>query len=392
VRILVTDGESRTALAAVRSLGAGGHEVHVASVEARSLAGASRFVTRAHRVGDVSGEPKAWVDAIRRIAADLSVDSVLPVTDVSLGTLLTFDIERGLPIAGPTREAWEGAVDKHALLQQAARLGIACPRSLLIPKLELLNDLPEAFRFPAVLKPRRSCVLTDGHWSKGPIHIVRDAAELRAVTAGARAEAGDYLLQEFVPGHGEGIFLLAREGRTLVRFAHRRLRERPPTGGTSVLRESIPPDPELLGQAERLLELLRWTGVAMVEFRREPTGRGVLMEVNPRLWGSVQLAIDAGADFPALLVALHSGGEVSPVAARIGVRSRWLLGDVDHLLLSLRSRSMRADTGQRLLPLLGGFLRSFIDGSRTEVLRRGDARPFAREVGSWVRQLGDPSA
>jgi hypothetical protein len=60
------------------------------------------------------------------------------------------------------------------------------------------------------------------------------------------------------------------------------------------------------------------------------------MEVNGRFWGSLQLAIDAGIDFPWLACELALGREVGGVPAyRTGVRSRWLLGDLDHLLLRL---------------------------------------------------------
>jgi predicted ATP-grasp superfamily ATP-dependent carboligase len=389
MRILVTDGETRAALAAVRALGARGHSVHAVTAGPHNLAGASRFAASEHRATDPSGDPKGWTRAIEQLARDLGVELLLPVSDVSLGTLYAFGVEERLPVAGPTREAHELAVDKHALLERASRLGLDCPCSVLIQGSPQLEELPPTLRFPVVLKPRRTCLLTGGRWVKAAVRILRTPDDLRA----AREDAahGDALLQEFVPGHGEGIFLLAREGRTLVSFAHRRLREKPPTGGTSVLCESIAPDPELLERSSRLLESLCWTGVAMIEFRRSPTGRVALMEVNPRLWGSLQLAIDAGVDFPSLLVDLHRGAEIPPVEPRLGVRSRWLLGDLDHLLISLRSRSTRRATGQRLLPLLGAFLRSFVDGSRTDVLRWNDPRPFARELRGWIRDLGPKS-
>src|SRR5262249_37353097 len=156
--------------------------------------------------------------------------------------------------------------------------------------------------------------------------------------------------------------------------------EKPPTGGESVLRESIEPDPALLAASERLLQALRWTGVAMVEFRRTPDGRALLMEMNPRLWGSVQLAIDAGVDFPALLVALYRGEKSSPVEAVVGVRTRWLLGDLDHLAICLRRRAVRRRIGVSVARLLLDFLRSFVDGTRLEVFRWDDWRPFAREL------------
>ena len=150
-----------------------------------------------------------------------------------------------------------------------------------------------------------------------------------------------------------------------------------------MLRESIEPDPELLADSERLLAELGWTGVAMVEFRRRPGGPGVLMEINPRFWGSLQLAIDAGVDFPSLWVSLQRGEQVSPGPARVGVRCRWLLGDLDHLLVSLRRRAMREATGRRPSQVVTDFVRGFFDGSRMEVCRRDDWRPFVRELRTW---------
>jgi len=150
------------------------------------------------------------------------------------------------------------------------------------------------------------------------VRIAEDAASLTRHRVDPGLAAGA-LVQEYLPGHGEAVFLLADAGRTLASFAHRRLREKPPSGGVSVLREAIAPDPKLLAAAERLLAELAFTGVAMVEFRRTPDGRAALMEVNPRLWGSLQLAVDAGVDFASLLVALHRGARPeAPPTPRLG--------------------------------------------------------------------------
>src|SRR5262245_28379133 len=349
MRILVTDGETRAALATVRALGARGHRVHVVARRRRSLAGASRFAAGEHLAANAASDPKGWAEAIAKLARDLDAELLLPVTDVSLGSVLAFGLERRFPVAGPDREAFEQATDKHALLERSARLGLDCPQSVLIRGPAQLDQLPASLAYPVVLKPRRSCCLRNGRWVRDRVRVLRGPEELRAAREDTRA-GGEFLLQEFVPGHGEGIFLLTRNGRTLVSFAHRRIREKPPTGGVSVLRESIAPDPKLLEPSQRLLESLRWTGVAMVEFRRSPTGRAALMELNPRLWGSLQLAIDAGVDFPSLLVDLHRGVAIPRVESRVGVRSRWLLGDLDHLLISLHRRSVRVATGQRVLP------------------------------------------
>jgi predicted ATP-grasp superfamily ATP-dependent carboligase len=197
--------------------------------------------------------------------------------------------------------------------------------------------------------------------------------------------AGGALVQEFVPGRGEGVFLLVDRGVVRARFAHRRLREKPPAGGVSVVSESRLADPDELAACERLVGELGWHGLAMLEFRRTPDGRAVLMELNPRLWGSVQLAIDAGVDFPGLLVELARGAAIQAPVARAGVRTRWLLGDLDHVWIALRRPAQRRALGRSVWGVLAAFVASFFDGTRLEVWRRDDPRPFWRELRERLR-------
>jgi predicted ATP-grasp superfamily ATP-dependent carboligase len=382
-RVLVTDGETRAALACVRALAARGHTVHVAASGARSLAGASRHTSAAHAIGDPDADARGYADRLARTAAAIGADLILPVTEVTIGSIYAFGVAERCAVACPERAAYEAAVDKHELLARAARVGLAVPRTLLCEDPPRLAALPEPFRYPVVLKARRSRFLRDGRWVSGSAHVVRDAAELAHVRS-SPGLAGGALLQEFVPGSGEGVFLLSERGRALARFAHRRLREKPPSGGVSVLSEAIAPDPELLRGSERLLADLAFTGVAMVEFRRGPEAAYV-MEVNPRLWGSLQLAIDAGVDFPSRLVALHRGASPPTPQVALGTRTRWLLGDLDHLLILLRRPALRRELGVGVPALFARFAKSFVDGSRSEVWRRGDARPFRYELREWLR-------
>lgn len=358
--------------------------MHVAAATTQSLAGASRHVAGRYAVGNAADDPCGYAARLEEVAGRIGVDLILPVTEVSLGSIYVHGVHERCAVACPERSSYEAAVDKHALLERAATLGLDVPRTELFEDPARLSALPESWRYPVVVKARRSRFLHDGRWVAGEVRVVRAQEELRNACE-APGFAGGLLLQELVPGKGEGVFLLTQKGRPLARFAHRRIRERPPWGGVSVLSESIEPDPELLAGSERLLRDLDFTGVAMVEFRRAPTGQSYLMEVNPRLWGSLQLAIDSGVDFPSLLVALHRGAPIPAVAARLGTRTRWLLGDLDHLLICLRRPAVRKQLGIRVSTLVRDFVRSFFDGSRLEVLRRDDWRPFARELWDWVR-------
>src|SRR4029077_11048979 len=129
----------------------------------------------------------------------------------------------------------------------------------------------------------------------------------------------------------------------------RRLVENPPAGGASVLSESAPVEARLRDDAIRLLGPIGWHGVAMMEYKQDQnTGDFFLMEINGRFWGSLQLAIDAGVDFPFLAWQLATGRRPEvPRPYAVGVKNRWLCGDVDHLLMRLfrSARSLQLPAG-----------------------------------------------
>ena len=141
-------------------------------------------------------------------------------------------------------------------------------------------------------------------------------------------------------------------------------------------------------QAERLLKRVGWRGVAMVEFKVDrESGTPYLMEVNGRFWGSLQLAIDAGVDFPRLLLEVARGVDTGePPPYRVGVRLRWGLGDVDHLLARLQKSDAELhllDDAPSLWSTALQVLLPWRPGERWEVFRFTDPRPFLRETRLW---------
>ena len=157
--------------------------------------------------------------------------------------------------------------------------------------------------YPLVVKAHRSRVRSESAWQSTAVKYVRDRVELQRELNARTAYEFPLLIQQKIQGPGIGVFMCYDRGRPIATFSHRRIREKPPTGGISVLSESIAVDPEARDYSERLLSALRWHGVAMVEFKADNRdGRPKLMEINGRFWGSLQLAIDAGVDFPAILL------------------------------------------------------------------------------------------
>jgi predicted ATP-grasp superfamily ATP-dependent carboligase len=236
--------------------------------------------------------------------------------------------------------------------------------------------------FPAVLKPHRSIIYSKERWITASVHYANSVQELKETVARHEyLSQHPFLIQEYIAGTAQGIFALYDHGRPTAFFAHCRVRENPPSGGVSVLSESIPINPEQQRMAQAILDSVGWHGVAMVEFKVAPDGAPYLMEVNGRFWGSLQLAIDAGVDFPWLLFQLATGKDLDEVNAySIGVRWRWWLGDLARLgkVLVGNGLSPHRPVPGKMRSVLQ-FLGFFEKNTRSEGNIRGDIKPFLFE-------------
>jgi predicted ATP-grasp superfamily ATP-dependent carboligase len=141
---------------------------------------------------------------------------------------------------------------------------------------------------------------------------------------------GPCIVQEYIPNGGEfGVYtLFDYKGEPILLTVQKRIGTRYHYGGISTLRETVQND-ALVNIAFHLLKRIRWSGVAMVEFRiDERDGVPKLMEINPRFWGSLQLSLLAGADFPFHLYQLMMDENPAPMLNfKCGVQCRWLMGD-----------------------------------------------------------------
>ena len=195
-------------------------------------------------------------------------------------------------------EAVEVALSKERVLEVARSIGVPVPRSIPVSSLAELEAAVDESGLPAVLKPDRSWRSFGAGGERLSPLIVRDADEARRVgSALVRADA-PVLVQEYATGGRETIKLFRDRGQTLVRMAMLVDRAWPPLGGSSVMRRTISPPADVLDHAEKLVAEIGLDGYSEVEFRRDAAGRPLLMEINPRISQSVELAVRAGVDFP----------------------------------------------------------------------------------------------
>lgn len=315
-RILVTDAHELAGIGAVRSLGRAGYEV-TGFYSQKALAAdgmppalppvmGSRYAAVVRAAPDPWTEQRAFAEALLAAARSGEFAALLPVSEAALVATQSIraQLPAGLLLLMPRAEHLRYTLSKFHLNQAAGQLAVPIPKTAFIFDGELgsaweLGGLA-ALRYPLIVKTDNH-LLPSGEYQRGRTLLVHEPAQTTAALLACREAGGAVIVQEHIPGRGAGAFVLRAHGRTLLRFAHRRLHEVPYTGGVSSLRASIH-DPDLLALAERLLGGLSYDGVAMVEFRVDEAGRPFLMEINGRLWGSLALALHAGVDFPLAMV------------------------------------------------------------------------------------------
>jgi predicted ATP-grasp superfamily ATP-dependent carboligase len=171
---------------------------------------------------------------------------ILPKTEISTWIVLTHRQEFE-PFRIPFAEfkTYDALTDKWRLLKLAQQLKLSIPITHFVEKISELREVLQVLKFPVILKPYRSMIPYQGRWIAASVQYARSVEELQEITA--RHEyfsRSRFLIQEYIPGRGEGVFALYNQTKPVVFFGHRRLRERPPWGGVSVLSESIEPNPE----------------------------------------------------------------------------------------------------------------------------------------------------
>lgn len=389
-RILITDGDNRSALAATRALGQLGHEVFVAADVSPSLASVSKYAAGFDAYQSPYLAPDQFVRDVAAILQARQIDVLLPMTEITtiLLTRHRASLPQGVRIPFPDTDIVATAADKASVLALAQSIGVPIPVTHVVNSPADIGASVASVSYPAVFKPSRSRTWTGDQWVSSGAAYAANAEDLRTRLEKLHPAVFPVLIQERVEGPGVGVFVCCDESRVLATFAHRRLREKPPSGGVSVLCESAPVDPIACEHAVRLLKEIGWRGVAMVEFKQEASsGTLKLMEINGRFWGSLQLAIDAGVNFPQLAVDIALA-RAQPVSNyRVGVRSRWFWGDTDAMLaLLLRTRqqlNLPRNHPGRWRTLLG-YLMFWRPGMRYELERPSDPAPAWLEAKRWL--------
>lgn len=320
MKVLIPAMEKRSALAAARSLGRKGIEVIGCSHTKFNAGFYSKYCHKKYLYCSPFLDTKAYLSDIKKIIEKEKPDVFLPINEETLLPILQereyFEQRIKLPL--PSNEILEISFDKPASIKIAERLNIPCPKTVDMNSPEI--------NFPLIARPNKSRRIEGNRVMADKLFYLKNQKDL------SKFDPKNFFLQEYSPGQGFGFYALFDQGIPKAYFMLKRIHEVPFTGGPSSLRESIYEE-KLKEYGLKILEELKWHGVAMVEFRKDARdGEFKFIEINGRFWGSLALSIYAGVDFPYLLFKLALGEEIGEnFDYKLGIRCRWFFGDVSYL-------------------------------------------------------------
>lgn len=321
--IITTNTDDHIGLAVIRSLGRNNIEFQVVSKTRDTLGRYSRYCQN-KTVGLFD------LDFFSKLSKD---DVVFPMIEDTMLLLLKNKSTLQCQLGFSDFETIQKTRDKSILTQHAIEQKIPCPKTFFITKPEDIRECRSDIDFPVVLKPNREA------GGKG-IRFVESADLLPKITENFLAENGPFLLQEKIPFTTKyTVGALCNSEHKLRRICViKELRNYPIETGQACYVETVN-NPRLVELTEKLLKSLDFFGVADIDFIiDERDNEPKLMEINPRFWGSMQVAINAGVDFPHLLYRMLEQGDIEKsLSYKTGIRCRYVLfNDLFRLIKLLR--------------------------------------------------------
>jgi predicted ATP-grasp superfamily ATP-dependent carboligase len=336
-RILVSDVEERSALAVCRGLVRAGYSITGVAATRPAPGHWSRACSRRVTLADPRRDPSAFVAGLEAQLRREEHAALIPSVDVS--TFVVSENRKRLSppaaIGLPPPEAMRASLDKLRLLEVATAAGLPSPPSLVCGDEMDGRAAVQRLGLPVVMKPAASFVPSGASFRQQPVVLVERAG---AVDGALAAVGRPFIVQRFeetqpVVSCGGLVTSSGLIASVVVRW-HRRW---PPRTGSAAFCETIEPPRGLLERVESVVERLGYSGIFELELLERSPGRYSAIDLNPRPFGWLSLALRAGVNLPALYCDSILGRSPAAISARPGVRYRWDDGDLRNVVWQVRS-------------------------------------------------------
>lgn len=308
IKVLLIEGRARQVLPISKSLREIGCEITTYNSSRLDPGYASKYPHRKLLLYFDVHDPEGSYAAIRAELERYHYDLVIPLND-DVAIILSRHKEELKCLTTIAVEDWETfqmASDKLKTMQVCMQHNIPCPLSFMDQRDYLANK--NMVRFPVVVKPRTGCAAVG-------FHVAEDEQDLISYYNKAELKYGKMLIQEYIPQDGlqyKCEMFIDRNGEMKGACVFAKVRWYPIDGGSSTLNEIVE-RPDIIADCQKLLSKIGWRGYADIDLIEDThDGRAKIMEINPRITGSVKICFEAGVNFSQLIVDDFLNKEVKP--------------------------------------------------------------------------------
>ncbi len=335
-------------LATCRGLDAAGYEVSAVAFRGLASGQWSRHCSDRLRVTDPRADAGRFVADLRRYLERRPCAMLVPGSDFSLFAVSQRrEALDGLTRLGlPSHQVVERSFNREVLATAAGRAGLTPAPAVRCATVDEAIAAANQFGYPVLMKSISTVRDLGDVVLAGPNTMrIADESELRAAVP---LYGSAWLVQQMAHGRTLSFGGVMAGGRLIGVAVSQYLRTWPPQAGNVAFSVTIEPPPGLEDSVEALLRDVGWEGMFELELIQDT--RGITpIDLNPRPYGSMALAIASGANLP-------------------GLWCDWVLGR-DHLPVSAESRS-------------GRFRRT----------RCGRRRSYRGRAGRWPAAVAVPAA
>ena len=270
-------------------------------------------------------QPDRSFDALKAELERFHYDMVLPLND-DIAIQLSKHKKDLLQYTTPIVEDWERfqfACDKLKTMRVCMENGIPCPKTFVSLDDFLGNE--STVNYPLVVKPRTGQAAVGFHTSETKEDVVEYYSK-------AEQKYGLMLIQEYIPQTDlqyKCEMYVDREGTLKASCVFAKNRWYPLEGGSSTLNTTVN-RPDIEQTCKILLEQIGWRGYADIDLIQDPRdGIAKVMEINPRITGSVKICYAAGVNFSKLILQDFKGEPVEEAFnTNYGVQLRYMHTDI----------------------------------------------------------------
>ena len=320
--VLLTDGNNKHTYAILRALVEKKLKIGIIFHTKLSLSFYSKYPIRKFKVNkNIMKDEDMYMTELMHILRKNRINVILPVSNISYHFMAKHqdEILKHVKLLIVKNEIMQIAQNKNMTFEFAQKKGILIPQTFILTNRHEITQIINEIKFP--------CVIKKTNFDESGVIYCNNEKELKheynTYVGKLKKDESLPVIQEYIEGKGVGFYGLFDNGKCIATFTHERIHEFPITGGASTFAKSNK-NPELEKVGIKVLEELKWNGIAMVEFKRDRNNNYYLIEINPKFWGSLELSYVAGINFPYLVYQLLNNQIISDISYRDNIYFRWI--------------------------------------------------------------------